>query len=84
MVSAGSALLIATTIPMIVGAGVIISVTDAVFKRNGKPVGVNHYHFASKTGKSVERHRHEGGGRRHGHPRPRLYGYGRTRRSLRR
>ena len=81
MVSAGSALLIAT-IPMIVAAGVIITVTDAAFRRNGKPVGVNHFHFRSKTGKSVERHRHEGGGRRHGHPR--LFGYGRTRRSLKR
>ncbi len=81
MVSAGSALLIAT-IPMIVGAGVIIAVTDAVFRRNGKAVGVHHYHFTGKMGKSVEGHRHEQGGRRHAHRN--LFGYGRTRRSLKR
>ena len=81
MVSPGSALLIAT-IPMIVAAGVIITVTDVAFRRNGKAVGIRHYHFTSKTGKSTEGHRHEGGSRRHRHKG--LFGYGRTRRSLKR
>ncbi len=81
MVGAGAALLIAT-IPMIVGTGAVIAVTDAVFRRNGKTVGVRHFHFTKRSGKSVGSHRHEGGGRRHRHTG--LYGYGRTRRSLRR
>ena len=81
MVSPGSALLIAT-IPMIVGTGAVIAVTDAVFRRNGRAVGVQHYHFIGRSGKSVERHRHEGGSRRHRHKG--LFGYGRTRRSLKR
>ncbi len=81
MVSPGSALLIAT-LPMIVAAGVIISVTDVAFRRNGKAVGVHHFHFTKRSGTSAERHRHEGGGVRHRHKG--LHGYGRTRRSLRR
>ncbi len=81
MVSAGSALLIAT-IPMIVGTGAVIAVTDAVFRRNGRVVGVQHYHFTSRVSGKSERHRHEGGGRRHRHTG--LFGYGRTRRSLKR
>ncbi len=81
MVSPGSALLIGT-IPLIVATGAIITVTNAVFRRNGRVVGTPHYHFTRKSGKSVKEHRHEGGGSRHQHPR--LFGYGKTRRSVRR
>lgn len=81
MVSAESALLIAT-IPMIIATGAVIAVTDAVFRRNGKAVGVHHFHFTGRSGKAAVEHRHEGGGRRHRHRG--LHGYGRTRRSLKR
>lgn len=71
--------IITTTVPMIVATGVTIKVVDAVFKRNGKPVGSTHYHY---KGKKAVSHRHEGGNVRHEHRG--LRGYGRTRKTLRR
>ena len=71
--------IITTTVPMIVATGTTIKVMDATFKRNGKPVGVTHWHY---KGKKAVSHRHEGGHISHEHKG--LRGYGRTRKSLRR
>ena len=68
---------ITTTIPMIVATGAIIKVIDATYKKNGKPVGVTHWHYRGKKARS---HRHEGGHLKHEHKG--LRGFGRTRKSL--
>lgn len=73
------AALMATTIPMIVGTGMTIRVVNAVFKRNGKPVGRTHYHF---KGSKIVSHRHEGGHITHEHRG--LRGYGKTRKTMKR
>ncbi len=75
---------ILTTIPMIVATGAIIAVSDATLTKNGTPVGVWHFHFTERkaSSKRAKEHRHEGGGRRHRHTG--LYGYGRTKKSLKR
>lgn len=71
--------LMTATIPMIVATGTIIKVTEATFRRNGKPVGRTHWHYRGSKPRS---HRHEDGHIKHKHKS--LSGYGRTRKSLRR
>ncbi len=84
MVMAATALMTAT-IPMIVATGAIIHVSKVMFRdKSGKSVGALHYHFTQlkASSKAAKEHQHEGGGRRHRHTG--LYGYGRSRRSLKR
>ena len=73
----GALAVITTTVPMIVATGTTIKVIEATFKRNGKPVGKEHYHF---KGRKPYMHKHEGGHIKHEHKSYR--GYGRTRKSL--
>jgi len=73
------ATLLGTTLPMIIAGGVTTKVAETTFKRNGKSVGLRHYHF---KGKKAVGHRHEGGHISHEHRG--LRGYGRTRKTLRR
>ncbi len=80
MVMGGALGLMTTTIPMIIATGAVVRITEVAFKKNGKPVGLRHYHFKSKGVKVA--HRHEGGHISHEHKGFR--GYGRTRKSLRR
>ncbi len=70
--------LMTTTLPTIVGMGVVSRTTETMFRR-GRAVGTTHYHY---KGKKAVSHRHEGGHLNHYHKG--LSGYGRTRKSLRR
>lgn len=72
-----SSAILTTTIPMIVAGGTITKVTEATYKRNGKPVGSKHWHY--KANKPFS-HQHEGGHITHSHKN--MKGYGRTRKSL--
>lgn len=73
------ALLLSTTIPMIVATGAILKTTKVALSQNGRPVGRLHFHY---KGKSIVSHRHEGANVSHYHRG--LRGYSRTRKSLRR
>lgn len=73
------ALLLTTTLPMIVATAAVVRVTEVAFKRKGKPVGTTHWHY---KGTRAISHQHEGGHLSHYHKG--LRGYGRSRKSLRR
>ena len=75
----GAAEQIVGVLPMLVVSAGAIKVIKVVSKRNGKAVGITHYHLKSKKAVS---HRHEGGNISHYHRG--LRGYGRTRKALRR
>ena len=76
---AGALGLMTATVPMIVATAGTVKVMQVAFRRNGKAVGMEHWHF--KGNKPVS-HRHEGGNVRHEHKG--LRGYGRTKKTLRR
>ena len=75
----GAMALMTTTIPMIVATAGTVHVMNAAFKKNGKPMGMKHWHY---KGKRAVSHRHEGGSSSHYHRG--LRGYGRNRGTLRR
>ena len=71
--------LLTATLPMVIGVGATIKVTEVAFRKRGKPVGTKHYHY---KGMKTVSHRHEGGHLNHYHKG--LKGYGRTKKTLRR
>ncbi len=76
---AGALGLLVTTVPMIVAVAGTVKIMEVAFRRNGKPVGLKHWHF---KGRKAVSHRHEGGNVRHEHKG--LRGYGRNKKTLRR
>ena len=70
--------LLSTTIPTIVAIGVTGEVAKQAFtNQKGKAIGSKHWHYLK--GKPYS-HKHEGGHITHYHPR--LKGYGKTRKTL--
>ena len=76
--------IITTTLPTIVGMGVVSRTTETMFKRGGRGgsgEGSLHWHYKGRSRVAVQ-HRHPGGHMSHMHRG--LPGYGKTRKTLRR
>ena len=75
--------LLATTLPTVIGMGVVAETVRRVFPMRGKGTGkaTAHFHFKGRTQQAVK-HTHPGGHISHKHRG--LPGYGRTKATLRR
>lgn len=75
-------LLLGTTLPTVIGMGIVAETVRRVFPRKGKGAGksTSHWHYKGKN-KAVK-HLHPGGHLSHKHTG--LPGYGKTRQTLRR
>lgn len=75
--------MLATTLPTVIGMGVVAETVRRTFPRQGKGGGKGsaHYHFKGKSRVAV-RHTHPGGHISHKHTG--LLGYGRTKGTLKR
>jgi len=76
--------LLTTTLPAIVGMGVVLATVTRVFPMKGKGGGKGeaHWHFKGKKTNRAVKHIHPGG--HISHMRKGLPGYGRTKSTLRR